>query len=458
MTSREFQPLRVGERRRGSVVWMAALIAAICFEGLGRKFVPQIPAPVFYFLKDVVLLVGLVAFGLRPSVVRTARHLYRGFGLVLALGVTWTFLQVLNPEQDSVALAVLGLRSYWLWWLAPLIIASALRDPDDVQRVVTLLAITAGVVAAYAAFQFMSPSDSAINRYALYRGEEMSDVTVVVATGRTRVSATFSYISGFADFIGFVPALLLSLGLGASSRLTRVMSLSAVAACAAVTPMSGSRGPVVGSLLALAVVAVTVGLHRSRMGRRVIGAGVIVVVAGIFAVPDAFAGLWSRFEGEDTRTRFEWGLHVLPPVALATYDYPALGIGTGMQQTARKVITTKLGWETESEPSRILVELGVPGYLFLWVARLGLVVALARAARRFRAVGQRGLVAAAAVYAAFTVVGANLVFDHISQALYFLGVGLILASAVPVVQGGGVGATAAAPARAGSGSPGSAPP
>ena len=42
------------------IYWFASLMACICLEGLGRRYLPQIPLIAFYFLKDVVLLIGYV--------------------------------------------------------------------------------------------------------------------------------------------------------------------------------------------------------------------------------------------------------------------------------------------------------------------------------------------------------------------------------------------------------------
>ena len=44
------------------VAWFVALFSAICLEGLGRKYLPAIPAVAFYFLKDVILVAGYVWF------------------------------------------------------------------------------------------------------------------------------------------------------------------------------------------------------------------------------------------------------------------------------------------------------------------------------------------------------------------------------------------------------------
>jgi hypothetical protein len=404
---------------------MAVLIASICFEGVGRKYLPEVPAFAFYFLKDVVLLVGLLAFGVRRDVLAAAKRSYRGFGLFLGLSVLWTVGELANPAHASVLLGLVGLRSYWLWWLAPLVIASALRHEDDARRVFVLLSVVALVVAAVAVVQFQAPPGDDINRYALYRSSERTEVATVTATGRARVASTFSYLSGFADFVALVPALLLSLGLGEPHRRTRALCLAGAAASAIVMPMSGSRGPVVLGILAIVAVAWAARLFVTRLGRRVMVAAAAVVLAALVAFPEAVAGVRSRWEGDDTRQRFEWGLNFLPPVALAVVDYPALGMGTGMQHNAADALGARPGI-VEGEYERFLVELGAPGFLLYWTARLGLLVAFLRAYRRLRERGRLAAAGASLAWAAVTMIGSSLVFDHTWQALYFLGGGLIL--------------------------------
>ena len=57
----------------------------------------------------------------------------------------------------------------------------------------------AAVVSIFAAIQFALPSTSALNSYAPVEGEEI-DGDRLFATGRSRVSSTFSFVSGFANF------------------------------------------------------------------------------------------------------------------------------------------------------------------------------------------------------------------------------------------------------------------
>jgi hypothetical protein len=202
------------------IVWFTALFSSICLEGLGRRYLPQVPAVAFYFLKDIILIIGYVRFRPPPPVRRAARYLFRGFEVVTLVAIAWTVLEILNPEQESFPLALLGLRAYWLWWLAPFVIAGVLQNSEHRKRAIYVLLAMALGVAVLAAVQFASPANSTVNLYAVTDGQEVyaADMATVATTGRARVSSTFTFLSGFVAFTLLVPALLLSLGLEAEER------------------------------------------------------------------------------------------------------------------------------------------------------------------------------------------------------------------------------------------------
>src|SRR3954452_4023797 len=145
------------------VAWFIALFSSICLEGLGRKYLPTIPAVTFYFLKDAVLVIGYFRFRPPLPVRSLQRYLYRGFESVWIAGMAWTVLEMFNPEHTSFALALLGIRAYWLWWMAPPIIAGVLMNSRHKQRAIYALVVMAVGIAAFAAVQFASPGDSAVN-------------------------------------------------------------------------------------------------------------------------------------------------------------------------------------------------------------------------------------------------------------------------------------------------------
>jgi hypothetical protein len=414
--------------------WFALLISTICFEGLGRRYFPGVPAAAFYFLKDLVLVYGFVRYRPALPVWRAARRLYRGFEIVWVLSFMWTVVELFNPEHQSATLALIGFRAYWLWWLAPALVAQVLRDEKERRRAIYVLVGAAGIVAAMAAVQFVSPTDSSVAVYSYVDGERIDQV-VISETGRGRVASTFAFISGFADFSILIPTLLLSLGLDTKDATLRRNAFIATGMIAAVLPMAGSRLTVLVGAGILLISVWTAGIFFTRVGRRLLISGVAAVTVAAVVFPDALVGVQSRF-GNEEETQHRYLLtaaSVLPPLAIGMVDHPAFGIGTGMLQNARGALGVRATYEVEQEFERYLVELGTFGYLLVWTVKFGLSIALFRAYSFLKRAGRRGASTAALSYAILTMVG-NLTFDHVWQALYFIGCGFILAEIVAVLR------------------------
>ncbi len=420
-------------RRNGRpVIWAAFLLVAICFEGLGRKYVSFIPQPVFYLLKDMVLVGGLVAFGVNARVRAVSGDLLRGFGLVLVLGFAWTVLQVANPASPSLAIGLLGLRAYWLWWLAPLVVATVFRTGLAAERVASVLGAIALVVAAYAAYQFASPAGAAVTQYAGY--ERWLDPASVASTGRARVASTFAFLSGFVAFALVVPPVLVWLGLRSAAPRARLLAFAGAGSTLLSIPMSGSRGVTVLSAAAMAIVLWRAGLLRTRAGRRVAAVAGAALLAMTWLVPEAAQGVRDRFDSDETSGRVVEALIGVTPVPLLLNHYPALGVGTGTQHNAATILGRTGEWQVEGEPDRYLVELGAPGFVLMYLRRVGLAVALVRLSGRLRRLGQAPASGVALVLAVLAMT-ANIVFDHVLQALFFFAAGLLLAEAVPRNEG-----------------------
>jgi len=315
------------------------------------------------------------------------------------------------------------------------VIAGVLQNTRQKERAIYALLTLSFGVASLAAVQFASPADASINVYEARNNESYAMGSILVgSTGRARVSSTFTFVSGFVAFTLTVPTLLLSIGLDTQNPRLRRWAFLATGAAAAVVPMSGSRSAIVVGIAILGLSLWSAGLFFTRVGRRILlGAGVAAVLS-VVAFPDAMLGVQSRFANEDeTAGRFKDAAAVLPPVALLVFDYPGLGLGTGMQQNARLSFGLTSDWDTEAEVARYLVELGPIGFILFWITKLGLMVALLRAYGILKRAGRRGSAAAALSYAGFTMYG-NLTFDHNWQALYFTGCGFILAEVVTALS------------------------
>lgn len=429
---------QANQKRRGNslrITWFAFLLSSICLEGLGRRYVRQIPTEALYFSKDIVLIIGLVAFGI-PADIRTfTRKLYGRFIFPLGMCVLWSVLEAFNPLQGSLVLAAIGLRAYWLWWVAPMLISSVLRTIEVRRGAMYVFAGVAGIVCFFAIAQFGAPPDADVNTYSVNLEGDAVQAVSVGSTGRARVAATFSFITGFADFTIIAPALLMTVGLGDADRKVRLAGLVAAVFTAAVLPMSGSRGPLlIGGALVI-IIAWSAGFLFTRAGRRMVFGGLALVAATLTAFPEALQGVYDRMAGEDSTDRIHETLSILPVVAMTTSVYPFMGIGTGMQQNARAQLgVSSRGYDAENEPGKYLIELGVPGYLLLWFAKLGIAVALFKASRILRKAHHGAAAGAAVGFSALTFFG-NLTFDHIWQSLFFIAVGYILMETFLAHQG-----------------------
>ena len=360
---RSYPPGRVrylaGKARRlvnGPRLYFGLLLSAVCFEGLGRKLAPSTPQWSWYFLKDGVLLLGIATIGIGRQEGRWARNLYRGFGPVLAAAFAWTLIQMANPEQGSIVLALVGLRSYWLWWLAPIVVARALRAEKDWRAAGVILSVVAIVAGIYATIQFDSSPEAPINRYAW--NAEMMGIASVAATGKVRVTSTFSYLSGFANLAIIAVPMLLAVSLSGRQRWRTGVNLAGAAALAVTVPMTGSRGPVILVAAGALTVLWASGFLATRRGRRLVMAVAAMVGLTWLGSRAAVEGVGSRFRYDDTGERMSQVLEIIPPVALWVNDYPAFGIGTGMQQNARIPLSVATPYYAEGEAGRYLIELG----------------------------------------------------------------------------------------------------
>jgi hypothetical protein len=402
--------------------WWTALLLAICLEGLGRRYLPVQPA-ILYFAKDAVLLIGLLAVGIHRRVSGTAFSLAGALPLLVGATALWCLGSLLLPGHPSMVLGLLGTRQYVLWWIAPLICASALIQEGATGRPERALAMLTLLITGLAAYQFGQPTDASINAYAW---DAQAAVAAVATTGRVRVSSTFSYITGFADFVILMVPILLASAVQRSTRGVSRLQLVATGLLAAASPLSGSRATVLYVAASSVVILGISGSFRTRRGKLALVALVGAAALGAWFVPDAAQGVQDRFSSSDTAQRFRDLALAVPIYTMTQTEYPLLGAGVGVLQNAATAQQFEAEWIAEAEPQRVLIEIGAPGYLLVWLSRLVLAIALVRMARRLARAGERGWAGAAWTYAAFAFLLA-LTTDHVAQALFFIGVGFILA-------------------------------
>jgi hypothetical protein len=258
-----------------------------------------------------------------------------------------------------------------------------------------------------------------------------------------RVTGPFSYLSGLAIYLPTMFALLLGL---ISQRLIRSLSKSsrwiyhiALAVVATTAFMTGSRSAVL-DLIVIALIFYGLASKKDLI-RRLRQAAIGLVLIG-FALtvffPQAFDALYTRALGgeeqvKEGKGRFEEVYRL--PFNEAAYA-GAFGYGVGATQNATPVLMSKLnlpfigeqipiGYEGES--GRVMLELGVVGYLLHVFLRLSILVTLLYSCFSIRDIESKSLAVAALAALIFPLLIGGAVTQHTQNVYQWFLIGIPLA-------------------------------
>ena len=358
---------------RGGVILFLALVM---FDGAVRKWALPQSEQLVYIAKDVLLLALLAACltrqGLRmtPGVAGTALAGWLGaYGAV-------TTLQVLNPSLPSVVLGLLGLKSHLLYAALLVVVPAAFRDTGALLQMLRYLTIPVIAVLALGVVQFYFPIDHPINRYV--RGTSQ-DIATFGLLHHVRITSTFSYVSGMTVFVFFATCLGLAL-LAAGRWHLRDAKLGTVCLVAAVvvTPMTGARWNFYMAVLCLPVflyAMIRSSMLQTRYAWRLIVLSFVALAAISFWSIEAIESLQHRRQSTfDAPRRVESLL--LDPVAFGA-EAGLLGYGAGATHQAAPALVPDAGYyswlpstDFEDEPGRIMLELGVVGFVVAFALRV----------------------------------------------------------------------------------------
>jgi hypothetical protein len=414
--------------------WRAAVKGALVLlvvEGAIRKWVFPGSQQVVYFAKDFLLLGAYAGyFSAGPVLWRSAPRLPL-IGALLAVTAIWGALQVFNPRLPTPLLGLLGFKSYFLYVPLLFVLPATFRSDDDILRFLRrylLLAIPIGLLAV---FQFGSPGSSPLNIYA--RGGEDAYVSTFGSSEHVRVTATFSYITGFTSYLIAAAVLILTTLSGFRWRLkgNRVLYASLVLTLLGML-MSGSRAPVFMLAILLPfywwLAVVREGDTGATMGRVILA---ITVLAAVLAT--AGGGALEAFLGRATATTDVAGRIATPFLApLAALEASGvLGFGIGATHQAAPWVAPSIvpyswlnGAMFEAETGRIAAELGLPGFLLVYTLRLAMAIIALRTIYVLRTRLHRSLATASFLFMLSGLVG-SVVYDPTSGVFYWFFAGLL---------------------------------
>jgi hypothetical protein len=382
----------------------AALILVV-LEGAIRKWLLPQASLMVYFAKDGILLGAYFSYFFSARS-RSAPGFREGMQLLLFAAVIWTFFQSFNYGPGSLSAGLFGWKAYVFYMPLMLMVPELFESTEELERSLRYYLVLALPVCALGVAQFYSPPDSPLNVYAPGADpNESSNIAVFGEDALVRITGTFSYISGYGAYLVVVLALLLPLLAWSESVAWRWFLGIVTALAIANSTMTGSRAVALGACLVLAgyiILSVVAGAsdERSRTWVHVFAVGMGIIAMFLF-FQRAVDALEQRTQAGLVAGE---GQKRLWAAAFEPWDYMGeaglLGHGNGITQPAvnalRKVFHLpdqeyEYSSPTDAENSRVLMELGIPGF-FLWYGlRIGLILAVWKTRARVRSAFLRQL-------------------------------------------------------------------
>ncbi len=403
------------------------VLVIVVLEGAIRKWMLPGASQFIYFFKDFLMLAAYAKYfgGRRQN--RISNDNERRIRAFMTASMVFVALQAMNWNLGSPLLGVFGARNYLLYIPLIYLVGDLFRTRDELIHFLQRYLLLVFPVAALAVKQHLSPPDSFWNIYA--RSE---DIGTALLGKSVRVTGTFSYIAGFSSYLQTAAALtipLLILGLPPFWRwIIRGVFVSIIASIM----LTGSRGPilVMGAFL-LAYFLLNRNFRYYRLYRRLL---IPVAAFGIIAI-GWMGSILSLFV-----ERGAGGADILPRV-LDLFVQPVhsmsevglLGYGAGSAYQAREIILATFGLSEgnpipvflESEPQRVMYELGPFGFGLWYMFRLALIGALWRTYVRARTPLCRELSLTACLIHA-TALPSQMVFQITFMVYYWFFAGFIL--------------------------------
>ncbi|HVS62079.1 MAG TPA: hypothetical protein VMT85_01120 [Thermoanaerobaculia bacterium] len=414
--------------------WRQALIAAmvlLVLEGAIRKWLLPAQQDFVYFAKDALLLAAYAGYVKDRGWARIAQPRLPGFYLLLAASTAWYALEVFNPQLPNLLVGLLGFKAYLLY--APLVwvIPAAFPETRSLARFVRWYALLAIPVGLLASLQFLAPGSSPLNTYARLDGG--AGPVGFGTSSFIRVTGTFSYITGFATYLQVTALLLLVILAVTRWRLRgNLLVYGALGLTLTGMFMSGSRGPVY--ILALTFpMFLWMSFLRERekvqtFARVGLGIGILVAMLGATGTEAAEAFYQRATQSTDTVGR------IFEPFKspIDAFDRAGLfGVGIGAtHQTAVAVTPGQRpyswleGAMIEAEPGRVMLELGIVGFVLNYALRFYLVVVAFQQIWTLRGSFHRAIAISAFLFFLVSIPG-GMVFNVTADLYYWFFAGLL---------------------------------
>ncbi len=410
----------------------------VVLDGAIRKWIFPEAQQALYFLKDALLIGVYMRFWLTSGfpVVAQAR-LWTALNILIVALIS---AEAFNPELPSVALGLVGWKSYVLYVPLVFVIPYLFESFDDLLHSVRRYSLLALPVILLAVLQFLSGADSALNTGLLDSTGMRTEQATFHEVERVRVAGPFPFVSGFTAYVTamLAYAMVLLVSPNTHSRSDKWIAYLLGSACVIGMFMSGSRAPVVTGVAMASLYllrAAKLGVIRERHVWAIwLGVGV-AVAATIWILPEALDAWMARTSTLQSSDDPIWERILLEftEVWRVTQEAGIFGYGAGATHNAAGSIIDVPGglWSwlptiAEGEMARVILELGVVGGIMVYGARLMIITILWKASKQIpQRPAQSLLVAVCALL--IVQIPSHIMINPVANAYYYGAIGLAFA-------------------------------
>lgn len=357
---------------------LGLFLLLLIYDGALRKWILPGVEQILFVAKDA-LLFGLLVYAMLDRSRQINSSMQPVARVLFALYATWVLLESGNLNLPSILVGIWGLKAHLLYASLILLLPLAFSNLDDLFRVLVRIYPWVVVPVCMLAFvQLTAPADSFINQQ-VSGGMDM--ISYFGESGLVRITGTFSYITGMAAFVQATTVLGVGLFLGgARSR----MFLVGLGFALAALPATGSR-----SVIAVAAVSALIMLFAA-LASRLIGLRMTVRIVAVITVLGAVSlqtqdAVWVALQqrAESAAETFGDTERVFTAFtnAFSFFDVAGFfGFGSGSTnfgaiafvKDAAPFSWLPAGIYFEEESGRLVLELGMFGWLFSQAMRVAL--------------------------------------------------------------------------------------
>jgi hypothetical protein len=360
---------------------------SVLIEGAIRKwFLPQ-SKDLIYFLKDFFLLGAYISYFILNNSQKKVPIKDNLLIQSIFFVTVWCTAEAFNSSLGSPLVGLMGLKGY-LWnipliWLVPNLFNSE-RELFVFLRNHLLLAIPICILGI---IQFFSPASDIINNYAT------DEVKYIATIGSSvRITGTFSYLDTYVVYLTVAFGLLLALiDSNYAKKGWKIILLGSLFLVAVNSLMTGSRSCVFASILFVVIYIFIKALQTSKiinflnLVKKLIIPLIVVTIAVSIWFQPAIETFSKRTTGDIAEKEFTNRVAntYTDPVSMANIA-GLYGYGAGATQQASLAIRNRLNLPTgdiipvgyEEEPERILLEIGLLGFIFWYSLKLFILIKL----------------------------------------------------------------------------------